>query len=114
MTYHVELTEEAEEFLESLPYKIEAKARRAIDLLKEFGYLLSEPHSKKLKSVVDLHELIIKSGTDICRLFYFFWKDKIYIVTSGYMKKDMKTDVNQIDKAIRIMKEFKEQEDEKN
>ncbi len=30
------------------------------------------------------------------------------------MKKDNKTDVNQIDKAVRIMKEFKEQEDEKN
>lgn len=30
------------------------------------------------------------------------------------MKKDNRTDVNQIDKAVRIMKEFKEQEDEKN
>lgn len=114
MAYQVELTEEADEFIESLPYKIEAKARRAIDLLKEFGYLLSEPHSKKLKSMDDLHELRVKVGTDICRLFYFFWKDKIYIVTSGYMKKDNKTDVNQIEKAVRIMKKFKVQEDEKN
>lgn len=114
MKYQVELTEEADEFLESLPPKIEAKARKAIDLLKEFGYLLSEPHSKKFKSVDNQHELRVKVGTDICRLFYFFWKDKIYIVTSGYIKKDNKTDVNQIDKAVRIMKEFKEQENEKN
>jgi len=76
--YQVELTEEADEFLESLPHKMEAKARRAIDLLKEFGYLLSEPHSKKLNSVGDLHELRAKLGTDTCRLFYFFWKEKIY------------------------------------
>jgi len=114
MKYQVELTDEAGEFLESLPPKIEAKARRAINLLKEFGYLLSEPHSKKLKSVDNLHELRVKAGTDICRLFYFFWKEKIYIVTSGYIKKDNKTDVKQIDKAVRIMKEFKEQENEKN
>jgi mRNA-degrading endonuclease RelE of RelBE toxin-antitoxin system len=57
MKYQVELTEEADEFLESLTPKIEAKARRAIDLLKEFGYLLSEPHSKKLKQQIQIYYL---------------------------------------------------------
>ena len=91
---------------------MQAKIQRTINLLKEFGYSLSEPHSKKLKSVVDLYELRVKLGSDICRLFYFYWKNKIYVVTSGYSKKSNKTDRNEIKKAINIMNNIKEQYDE--
>ncbi len=72
MSYHVEITEEAIEFILSLPVKMQAKILRTINLLKEFGYSLSEPHSKKLKSIDGVFELRIKLGSDICRLFYFF------------------------------------------
>jgi len=67
------------------------------------------PHSKKLKGMNDLHELRIKVGNDICRLFYFHYKEKIYVSTSGYTKKDNETDINEIEKAISIMKRYKEQ-----
>jgi phage-related protein len=108
MKFQVKLTEEAEKFIDSLPNKMQSKIKRSTDLLREFGYTLTEPHSKKLKSVEHLHELRVKVGSDICRLFYFFWKDKIYVVTSGYMKKSNKTEANQIDKAVKIMNEIKE------
>ena len=108
MNYEVELLDEAIEFILSLPVKMQAKVQRNINLLKEFGYLLPEPHSKKLKSVEDLYELRVKLGSDICRLFYFYWKDTIYILTSGYVKKTNKTDKNQIRKAVDLMKRFKE------
>ena len=88
---------------------MQAKIQRTIELLKEFGYLLPEPHSKKLKSIDYLHELRVKTGNDICRLFYFHWKDKIYVVTSGYIKKSDKTDINEIKKAVRMMNEIREQ-----
>ena len=109
MDFQVELTEEVIEFILSLPNKMQAKIQRSINLLKEFGYSLPEPHSKKLKSVVDLYELRVKLGSDICRLFYFYWKNKIYVMTSGYIKKSNKTDKNEIKKAIIIMNKFKEQ-----
>jgi len=108
MDYEVELLEEAVEFIISLPVKMQAKIQRSIELLKEFGYLLPEPHSKKITGYEDLYELRVKLGSDICRLFYFYWKDKIYIITSGYVKKSRKTDKNQIKKAVRLMKEIKE------
>jgi mRNA-degrading endonuclease RelE of RelBE toxin-antitoxin system len=47
MEFEVELLEEAVEFILSLPAKMQAKIQRTIELLKEFGYLLPEPHSKK-------------------------------------------------------------------
>jgi phage-related protein len=109
MHYEVELLEEAVDFVRSLPIKMQAKIQRTIALLKEFGYLLPEPHSKKIKGHKDLYELRVKSGSDICRLFYFYWKDKIYIVTSGYSKKSNKTDINQIERAMRLMKQMKEE-----
>ena len=112
MNYRVELTEEVIDFILSLPIKMQAKIQRTINLLKEFGYALPEPHSKKLKSVVDIYELRVRLGSDISRLFYFYWKNKVYIVTSGYIKKSNKTDKNEIQKAINLMNKFKEQSDE--
>lgn len=107
MNYQVELTEEVVDFITGLPIKMQAKIYRTINLLKEFGYTLPEPHSKKIKNVNDLSELRIKIGTDICRLFYFHWKDKIYVITSGYIKKSNKTNKNEIVKALNIMEQFK-------
>ena len=108
MNYELELLEDAVEFILSLPAKMQAKIQRSIELLKEFGYALPEPHSKKIKGVEDLYELRVKFGSDICRLFYFYWKDKLYIITSGYSKKARKTDKNQINKAVKLMKKMKE------
>jgi hypothetical protein len=61
MDYEVELLEEAVEFIISLSVKMQAKIQRAIELLKDFGYLLPEPHSKKIIGFKDLYELRVKS-----------------------------------------------------
>lgn len=108
MEFEVELTEEAAEFILSLPIKMQAKIQRTMNLLKEFGYLLSEPHAKKIRTVTGLHELRIQFGSDICRFFYFHFKEKTYIITSGYVKKEMKTNPREIEKTVRIMNELME------
>jgi len=113
MKFEVELTEEVIKFILSVSEKMQAKILRTIELLKEFGYNLPEPHSKKIKPTSKIYELRVKQGNNICRLFYFHWKDKIYIITSGYIKKTNKTDKNQIEKALDIMKSFLEENDEK-
>jgi len=107
MNYKVELLEQAVSFIISLPVIMQAKIHRTINLLEEFGYLLPEPHSKKVTGTKGLYELRIKLGTDICRLFYFHWKDRIYVITSGYMKKTSKTDINEIKKAIKSISQIK-------
>lgn len=107
MKFNVKLTEEVKNYIESLPVKVQAKIHRTIDLLKDFGYSLKEPHSKKLKSIDDLWELRIKLGNNIYRLFYFHWEERIYVITSGYTKKSDKTDPKEIEKAIRIMNDIR-------
>ncbi len=69
---------------------------------------MSEPHSKKVTGTKELFELRIKVGTDICRLFYFFWKNKTYIILSGYVKKENKLKKSEIEKALKLLKVVKE------
>ncbi|MDT8391582.1 MAG: type II toxin-antitoxin system RelE/ParE family toxin [Lentisphaeria bacterium] len=88
--YEVKLLEDAVRFLRKLPVKLRAKAFRAVELLEEFGPNLPMPHAKALKGTDGLSELRIKFGSDIARLFYFHDKDRIYIVTSGFIKKNKK------------------------
>ncbi len=60
MKFEVEILEDAADFIQSLPIKMQAKIQRTIGLLKEFGYSLPEPHSKKIKTADGIHELRIK------------------------------------------------------
>ena len=54
----------------------------------------------------DLFELRVKIATDICRLFFFQYKGRVFVVTSGFVKKEDKTNTREIDKAVKIMNEI--------
>jgi phage-related protein len=109
MVYEVEILDSANDFLESLETKLQAKAYRTIGLLKLFGLSLTEPHSKAIKGTKKLRELRIKHATNICRIFYFYFKNKIFILTSGYIKKTNKTSKKEIEKALKMMNNILEE-----
>ena len=73
------------EFILNLPKKLQAKVLRDIDLLSEFGNELREPYSKHIKDGV--FELRTKFGSDITRVFYFFFVNDKIILTHGFIKK---------------------------
>ena len=112
MEYEVQILESAVNFLRSLNLKLKAKAYRTILLLEEFGPFLAEPHSKKIKGYKSLYELRVKQGSNICRFFYFHQKGKVYIVTSGYIKKDSKTSKSELISAEKLMRQFREENHE--
>ncbi|WP_336297504.1 type II toxin-antitoxin system RelE/ParE family toxin [Leptospira sp. GIMC2001] len=105
--------DEAKEFLLSLEAKLKAKSLRTIELLEELGIELREPFSKKISGKKDLFELRIKHGSNICRFFYFFTQGKIIILTSGFIKKQTKTDADQITKANTLMRQYKNENNHK-
>ncbi|EAT59288.1 type II toxin-antitoxin system RelE/ParE family toxin [Chlorobium ferrooxidans] len=109
MRYNVEVMSPAVDFINSLSPKLRAKALRAIELLKEFGFRLGEPHSKTLAGTDGLKELRIKVGSDICRIFYFHHKNTLYVATSGYIKKEMKTDHGEIERAQTLREIFEKE-----
>jgi phage-related protein len=106
MDFEVIVLPPAYEFINGLPEKMRAKVYRGIELLKLFGYRLGAPHAKGLKNTEGLKELRIKLATDICRIFYFHYKETLYIATSGYIKKADKTDEQEIQRALRIRNDF--------
>jgi len=106
--YEVSLLEEAVTFLRGLPVKLRAKAFRGIELLRELGPDLPMPHARALKGADGLRELRVRFASDIVRLFYFRHKGRLYIVTSGFAKKTDKTDPRELQRAVRLMQAFKE------
>ena len=66
------------------------------------------PHAKALRGAEGLRELRVKLASDIVRLFYFHHEGKVYIVTSGFVKKRDKTEPRELQRAIRLMRTFKE------
>lgn len=83
-----------QEFLDSLEPKILAKTLRTIDLLEINGPILREPYSKYIKN--GIFELRTKQGSDITRVFYFFFIDQKIVLTNGFTKKTNKTPTTEI------------------
>jgi len=107
MPYEVLLLEPATEFLDTLEAKLHAKAVRTIGLLTQFGVQLPMPHARRLTGY-DLWELRVRQGSTICRLFYFRHEERIFVVTSGYVKKSDETNPEQIRRALRLKTEYLE------
>lgn len=111
MKYKVRVLGRAESFISSLDVKFRAKVFRSIELLQEFGPFLREPHSKKVRRHKILFELKVIQGSNICRLFYFHFTENVYVITSGYMKKENRLSESEIEKAISIKKKYLEKYD---
>ena len=107
MDYEVIVLQPAEDFLRKLETKLRAKAFRCIQLLERFGPHLPMPHVRKL-SGCDLHELRSQIGSNTCRLFYFHKGQRVYVVTSGYVKKAHRTSRSEIDRAMRLKRQYEE------
>jgi phage-related protein len=56
----------------------------------------------------EIYELRMEYNSNIYRLFFIFDNDCIVVIFNGFQKKTQKTPQNEIDKAIRIKKEYYE------
>ena len=97
------------EFLDKLQVKHRAKALHDIDVLEEYGTLLTEPHVKHIDG--KLWELRIKSASDISRIFYFIAVGKDIILLHGFVKKSQKIPKKEIDKANSYLEDYKRRND---
>jgi phage-related protein len=114
MSYEVVLLEKAKDFLDTLEPKMMAKSYRTIQMLSEFGPALTLPHSRKIVGMEDLFELRIQVATNICRLFYFYYNNEFYLILSGFIKKQDKTDPNEIEKALKIRRQYIDEKEKRN
>jgi phage-related protein len=61
-----------------------------------------------------LYEIRVKLGSDIFRIFCFFDEGKIIVLANGFQKKTQKTPKKEIEKALKIKKEYESEKQHKN
>ena len=94
----------AQEFIDSLDLKMQAKMVRTIKTFEEHGIELRKPYSEYLRD--DIFELRAKVGSNISRVLYFFFDGNKAILTHGFIKKTQKTPASEINRAIKYRKEY--------
>ena len=94
-----------EEFLNSLPIKVRAKAAKWIEKLEEYGPDLPRPYADIVRGKVRELRVIFSSGQ--YRFLYFFYNEYI-IMTHGFLKKTDKVPEDEIARAYHFMIDFEE------
>lgn len=92
------------EFISKLDKKMTARVIRSIDLLEQHGNDLRSPYSKAIKD--GIFELRTQQGSDITRVFYFFFVGNKAVITNGFVKKTQKTPPSEIARAINYKKDY--------
>jgi phage-related protein len=85
--------------------KVKAKIIWTIELIEELERF-PETYFKHLESTNGLYEIRVKQGKDIFRIFCFFDQGKLIVLTTGFQKKKQKTPKKEIEKALKIKKEY--------
>ncbi|MCF0039995.1 type II toxin-antitoxin system RelE/ParE family toxin [Dyadobacter fanqingshengii] len=61
---------------------------------------------KHIEGSKGLYEARIQLGSDIWRVFCFFDNNNLVILLNGFQKKTQQTPKTEVDKALRLMKEY--------
>ena len=64
---------------------------------------------KHLTGTDGLYEIRVQSGNNIFRIFCFFDKGKLVVLMNGFQKKTQKTPKKEIEKALKIKKEYEQE-----
>jgi phage-related protein len=65
-----------------------------------------EDYLKHLEGTDGLYEIRIQLGSEIFRIFCFFDNGKLIVLANGFQKKSQKTPRTEIEKAIKIKREY--------
>ena len=68
-----------------------------------------EDYLKHLEDTDGLYEMRIQQGSDIFRIFCFFDEGQLVVLANGYQKKTQRTPKSEIEKALRIKKEYEQE-----
>lgn len=96
------------DFMETLSDKERNKMEYIISLLATVDRM----PVKFMKSIRDgIYELRMEYNSNIYRLFFIFDDGSIVILFNGFQKKTQKTPQNEIEKALKIKKEYYDQKE---
>lgn len=93
-------------------YEQDSRVRKKINWLIEWVVThqkISSNYLKSISNVKGLFELRIMLGTNCWRIFCFFDEGSIVVLLNGFVKKDQKTPMREIEKAKLLMYKYHEE-----
>ena len=99
------------DFLKEQKPRIREKIIWVIKLIEHIERIPSE-YIKHIQGTKGLYEIRIIFGSNIIRIFCCFDTGRIVVLLSGFIKRTQKTPKNEIEKALRLMKEYYEKRNE--
>lgn len=94
-----------EDFLLGQPRKVQDKIFKIIEAIETLERVPSN-YLKAMEGTNRLYEARIQLASNIWRVFCFFDNGKLVILLNGFQKKTQKTPKNELEKALRLMKEY--------
>ena len=85
--------------------KVKDKIIWTFELIQELERV-PETYLKHIESTEGLFEIRIQQGGEIFRIFCFFDKGQLVVLANGFQKKLQKTPKQEIEKALKIKKEY--------
>src|SRR5689334_22686860 len=85
--------------------KVKDKIIWTLDLIEELPRV-PETHLKHIENTDGLYEIRVQQGNVIFRIFCFFDKGQLVVLTNGFQKKTQKTPKKEIELALKIKKEY--------
>ena len=93
------------EFFAKQKQKVKDKIIWTFKLIETHQHISSD-YLKHLEGADGLYEIRVQQSSDIFRIFCFFDKGKLIVLANGFQKKTQKTPKTEIEKALKIKKEY--------
>jgi len=96
-----------EEFLSNQTQKVQDKIYKILEAIETLERIPTN-YLKLIVGTNGLYEARIQLGNNIWRVFCFFDGDRLVILLNGFQKKKQKTPQGEIEKALKLMREYYE------
>ena len=93
-------------FYKELPDNVQAKIEWTLNLIR-VTQQVPEKYFKHLEGSKGLYEIRVEVGSNIYRIFSFFDKGNLVVLGNAFQKKSQKTPKKEIEKILKIMEEYK-------
>ena len=93
------------DFYKELDIKVKQKVQYVLELIKQVDKV-PEKFLSPMTGYEGLFEIRIEYQSNIYRVFRCFDEGKLVVLFNGFQKKTQKTPLNEIEKAMRLKKEY--------
>lgn len=96
-----------QKFFDKQSKKVKEKFIWTFEVIEDLERVPST-YLKQMEDTEGLYEIRVKQGGNIFRVFCFFDEGKLVVTINGFQKKTQKTTKKEIEKALRIKKEYED------